>query len=99
MRLRAPALHLLYPVGRLSEPSLCAWPTGGLALEQDQTYSFFLNHWRSNQPQMGGRYAVHARAVKVAATAISCGTPAAVIPPMRPASITPIPPGTGAMPP
>ena len=39
------------------------------------------------------------RAVKVAATAWSWGTPAAVMPAMRPASITPRPPGTGAIPP
>ena len=37
--------------------------------------------------------------MNVAATASVCGIPAAVNPPMRPASTTPMPPGTGAMPP
>jgi hypothetical protein len=39
------------------------------------------------------------RLVSTAAAAWSWGMPAAVSPAMSPASITPIPPGTGAIPP
>lgn len=42
---------------------------------------------------------MHSRAVKVAATACASGIPEAVNPAISPVSITPIPPGTGAIPP